>query len=645
MADNQSGVKVFVGPANQLELGTVAQGPAQVTLETISESKQRINFTIPSPTQELVDAAEAAQDSAAQSAAAAELAATAPTDAMVQARVDIAVPPAVTSALAADNTVKDAAAAAVTSEIETRDLLEGRFINPEVAELVFAVTDENDLRTWIEADLQGKPSPYATAMIVEKVAGPIADQVGADIGLEEMSSAITDLAFVVVDENGLRTEIEVGTDGKFTQRVIDSLKERLELVPEDVTTATRIITPAALPMLVGQTYKLYFADFIDALDKNHTVLTSSSSNGVNYGDRWQYTPDVAKSFNLALTVVDPVGNVIKTKTIAITVYAAVSGAGKRIMPIGDSITRAGNYAGLAATAVGATTVGTRTYNNAALNVEGRGGWTLSGYMTRIGHATLGDSPFLFPVGVAGSKFWGNTNFWKQVCYTAPNDYDFMGFQYIARGWKPAGTPYLFDVDGYPVAPGEGDVVVDPTKAAGQTFRQYQAGAWVTMAPQPAIEFSFSKYMDRYSAAFAGGGPTHISIMLETNDFYNGIDDAAFDAWKASLDAVIASIRAWSPAVPFVILLAATGGEMYKWAAQGDKNKHTFDRRMREAAAHIIAAYDTSAARTNKVYMTTFLGAITITNMADYVHPDTVTGHAEMSPYFAGMLAKFITEGV
>lgn len=56
MADT-TGVQVFVGPANQIELGTVTEGPTAVTLEKISDTKQRINFVISAPTAEVVTAA------------------------------------------------------------------------------------------------------------------------------------------------------------------------------------------------------------------------------------------------------------------------------------------------------------------------------------------------------------------------------------------------------------------------------------------------------------------------------------------------------------------------------------------------------------------------------------------------------------
>jgi hypothetical protein len=77
MADTTTGVQVFVGPANQLVLGDVVTGPAGVTLETLDESHQRLNLSIPSPTQELVDATDAAQLAAEAAALDAETAATA----------------------------------------------------------------------------------------------------------------------------------------------------------------------------------------------------------------------------------------------------------------------------------------------------------------------------------------------------------------------------------------------------------------------------------------------------------------------------------------------------------------------------------------------------------------------------------------
>ena len=132
-------------------------------------------------------------------------------------------------------------------------------------------------------------------------------------------------------------------------------------------------------------------------------------------------------------------------------------------------------------------------------------------------------------------------------------------------------------------------------------------------------------------------------MLETNDFFSALDDARWTDWKALMDTTIASVRDWSATVPFIICLAPTGGQWDKWGAM-TVNKWEFDRRMREAASRILAAYDTPANVTNRVYVATFLGAIDPANISDHVHPDA-TGHGQMAPYLAGMLAKLITEGI
>lgn len=558
----------------------------------------------------------------------------------VDAKIATDVPAAVATAIAADGSIVAATVAAVDAEVQGRDFAE----MPEIIEddIALAIVDEDGRRLWLESGYDAKPTDYSAGLIVEKIGPAITAQVEASVGVEDMNSEITELAFVIVDEDGRKlVDAQWGTDGRFTQAVIDSISSRLTFPAPPVTSdPTAIVFPSSYPMVVGKTYKVHPDDIIRFKDLNHRVVLNVSEGTFN-GTVWTYTPTTAKTFNLTVKILDRLNALVKSLVIPVTVYAAPSGAGKRHMGIGDSITRAGTYVGNALTPLtGAVTVGTRTYNDGVLNVEGRGGWSLDGYMTRIGNPT-GDSPFLFPTTVAGNKFLGNTSFWKAVVNTDPNGYDFQGFQKIARGWGASNAPFQFDANGYPTAPTEGDVVVDPLQAAGQTWRQYTAGAWTTMAA-PAIEFSFSKYMQRYAAAFPNGGPTSISLMLETNDFFNALDDASFTIWKNRMDTVIASIRAWSATVPFIICLAPTGGPVIYWSTQ-TVTKFEFDDRMKNAGQRILAAYDTTAARANKVYVTNFLGAVTPEAMADWVHPHPA-GHEDMSAALSGTLAKLITEG-
>ncbi|MCC5781369.1 hypothetical protein CRM73_00100 [Kocuria sp. CCUG 69068] len=545
----------------------------------------------------------------------------------------------VAEAVAADGTVAQAAAAAVDQELSTRDILEGGNIDQD--DLAFAMVDDNGARLWLEANMQGRPTEWTKSILIEDIAPAAAEATG----LTDMRTDITGLSLAVVDEDGRQLEWEFDETGRVSDRVLAAWAARMNIpTPEAAADPTTIVAPSSVPLLVGRESRIYYDSVIGARDPSHTVLTFSGGNGSNLGTHWSYTPDVAKSFTLEIRVVDRTGATVRSRSIPVQTYAAPAGTGRRHLAIGDSITRAGDYVRSAVTAfAGAATVGTRTYNDGALATEGRGGWSLNGYFDNIGHESWGDSPFLFPANVSGAKFWGNTQFWKRVCYEDPTGYDYAGFQKMARGWGPSNAPFLYGTDGYPLAPAEGDVVVDPTYAEADEFRQYTGGAWTAIA-RPAVEFSFPKYMERYAAAYPNGGPTSISIMLETNDFFNGIDNAKFTTWKTRMDTVIASVRAWSATVPFVILLAPTGGPWDKWTGQ-TVNKWEFDQRMKEAATRIIAAYDTTAARTNRVYVASSLGAVAEANLSDWVHPSAPAGHEQLGTPLAGMLARLITEGV
>jgi hypothetical protein len=538
--------------------------------------------------------------------------------------------------------VKAAVPPAVDANIAGRSLAE---VKPATSdEVAFGITDEASRRTWLEFDPAGKPTERAGDLIRARVGPAItADAVaaaGVSTGIQDQNTDITGLGFAVTDEGGRRTDLEVGADGHFTARVLAFISSQIVVTP--TADPVNPIAPAKLSLIVGATYKLFFTDFIGALSKDQTVLTSGA--GTDFGTYWAYTPAAATTFNLTLTVVDRAGATIRSKVVAVTVYAVPSGAGKRHLGIGDSITRNGRYLKSAVDLIpGSSTVGTRVADAGNYVTEGRGGWTLNQYMTQIGHALWGDSPFLFPVGVAAEKYRGNVNFWKSVCFTDPDGYDFKGFQKVARGWADSG-PYLYGTDGYPTAPTEGDVVVDPSFATADRFRQYVSGAWVRMATQPAVEFNFTKYMARFAAAFPAGGPTSISLMLMTNDFFTSVNDSNFALWKSQLDTVIASVRAWSATVPFIVQIADVGGPWAYWGGQANQTKWGFDQNIRAAAIRILAAYDTPAALANKVHVTSILGAIDPVNLPDSVHP-TDAGHTtNMAPFLAGKLAQLITEG-
>lgn len=715
MADTTAGVQVFVGPANQLELGDVTEGPALVTLETISESKQRISFRIPSPTQVLVDAAlnaetaaeeaaldaDAAKVSAEQAAATAATAARAPTVDAVRVVVNEEVPPAVTIALANDDIPKNAAAAAVGQKLNEAGVVSGQKEILGNDDVRFALTDAAGRRSWLEIGADGKPTTYAKKVVADTV-GPdiitaasdgtkipaptvettgtvyaitdasgrrswieigadgkptahakksIVDSVGADIiaaasdgtrmpaSIPESSGAV----FAIVDKDGRRSDIEIGADGKLTKRVLDSIANRITFPFVHPTEPVELLQQDYYSLVVGKTYRLIYKYWTRYLGADHKVIVEGPAALTgDFGAYWEYTPAVPESFTLSVKIMDRAYNLIRDYSIPVTVYPAGSGANLRHLAIGDSITDMYEYVVAAIQPfAGAKTVGTGVKGNGAAYTEGKSGWSLAAYHTHFGRPDGSDSPFLFPTTVAGAKYWGNAAFWKRVCYTDPNALNVKGYQKIARGWSDT-APFLFNANGYPIAPAEGDVVYDPSLAAGNQWVQYTGGAWAPTAT-PAREFSFVKYMQRYAAAFPDGGPTSISIMLGTNDFGAGADVAAsWAGWAGQMNTTIAAIRAWSGTVPIIIIAPPNSGGYATYAAyQGSKVMR--DKNAQDAVKRMFDTFDTDEHRANRVYVTSAMGAVSEANITDTVHPNSA-GHAQLGAWPAGKIAQLISEG-
>jgi hypothetical protein len=410
--------------------------------------------------------------------------------------------------------------------------------------------------------------------------------------------------------------------------------------------STSIFLPSTLYLLAGQRYRLEFAKIISGFNSSteEVIIGSPEEGSVIHPDYWEYTPSAPGSFTLSITVKDNSGTIRASTSRPAVVSAVRTGSDLRLLSIGDSITRAGGYADLAVQCIlGGKTVGTRTYDNGSVSTEGRGGWTMERYLTRIAEPTGGDSPFLFPVGVKGSKYRGNTCFWRDVTAANPDGYDYDGFQMIARGWRTTGS-YPFDPNGYPTSADVGDVVVDPSLPAGAQWRQYDGSTWSTMNPQPNVGVSFAKYVERYAAAFSSGPPTSISIMLGTVDFLSSPPELSWSTYKSRLDWLLASIRQWDPDVPIILIGPPSGAPANMWADQRIKGPE-FNRRIVDLSRRLYATYDTPEGRADGIYVISFLGVVASDNMADYVHPKSPEGHDQMGPWLAGILAHLVSEGL
>ncbi len=287
------------------------------------------------------------------------------------------------------------------------------------------------------------------------------------------------------------------------------------------------------------------------------------------GSGTEGNPTGAGTFALTINALDESFSVLSTAATTVEITDKVTKTAQhRHLCIGDSMTRGGVF--LHRLEDGLTGVefrGIRHYTSdrVGLNREGRGGWTIAGYVDLDRNTSATSySPFVFPIGKTGAQFWGNVAFWKEV--VGAGGYDFDGFEKIARGWLDDPNPFLFDTNGYPISPAIGDCIVDPDLTAGTEWAEWSGSAWTTMSPQPTTEVSFTKYLDRFSAAYDESGPVppdSISLMLGTNSFASsstGATPAAQAAWVADMQTLIAAIRAELPTTPIIIGMPIMGAD-------------------------------------------------------------------------------------
>jgi len=595
--------------------------------------------------------------------------------AVVQAALGVALPPAIAAQiLNANPAIAQAAAALAQSDA---GLIRGaaQYSN----ESAYAWVDQNDKRSWIEIGADGGPTAASAALLLAKLAsgvnGLIATQIST-IPVPVAAPASSGVGFVVVDQNGNRSEIEVGEDGRFAARVIDSIARRLPVS----TTAdpVAVILPATMDLLVGQTYRFNYAQVVANLGADHRIKVSGPPVAWgDFGTYWQYTPASAGTWTLTVTIRDRTGAVITAKDVAVTVRAVpASAATVKHMQIGDSITAMSEFVRLAIAAIPGATATAPTTRPAGVSqvpttrVLGRSGWALDTYFTSLGqdatNADTADSDFLFPTTLAGAKYWGNSTFWRRVV-SGVTSFQTQGWDYYARGNTTNGA-YIFSAStGYPLSPADGDVILDPTKAAGSKWQIYTAsttswGAWATQPNISAgdaggdIAFDFPKFMARWTSSLPST-PTTVGIFLGTNGPATNLatppaidlryDEVSWSTWKRRMDLFIASVRAWSPTVPILLFTVIERGRQVVLSGF-QENEFDGDTRMREMARRVIAAYDTPAALANKVHVVPLLGVVDKANIYDTVHPgptDPLNGHAQISPWLAGKLVRVYSEGL
>ena len=447
-----------------------------------------------------------------------------------------------------------------------------------------------------------------------------------------------------------------------------SAEESKDFIDYSQYVTDTILLPRNLYILKGdiseERLNIFYRNALLTLSSTYNVSTYSPYGSSIYG-RWLYRSSSndfsapMEPFELNMIAKTDNGFVSKSSTVEIVDTSNTTPI--RLLAIGDSLTRAGVYLEQIENKLpNVTFLGTRSYPTDGIPArEGRGGWTLEKYFTHINSAEL-DSPFMFPSNVSGTHYKGNTRDWKAICYENPNYAAYNGFQKLARGWKDEGA-YLYDENGYYKYPTIGDVMVDPSLPIGQQWIEWNGSYWQTMLTQPVdFEFNFTKYMERNKAAFAEGGPTHVSILLGANEFGFNKEIDQVSLFIERLNKMIDSIHTYDPNIK-IILCTPTVAPNSNMVNSSKKDFYAeYDLRIKYVTSELLKAFDTDEALARQIYiapMTLPLDANAgydyiekdevvngisskVVDVTNSIHPNNSYGQLQMGDTLAAVLQKY-----
>lgn len=406
-----------------------------------------------------------------------------------------------------------------------------------------------------------------------------------------------------------------------------------------------IILPDRIPILRDtanqgicwnkEEYSIYYSNIIYPYSDEYDIQIECRY-GKNLGNCWRIDDfvDIEKEFDLAIKVYSYYGKLEVLKKCKIEIVEKISCKSADLLCIGDSMTMGETYISQAADKmIGVNTVGLRSIGHRVRH-EGRGGWTCKAYFERYDDNGWGVSPFLFPMGYAGEKYFGDKNFWDKITDSALNtDYSYTG---ITRQ----------------------SIRDDMVCFDNGMICSYSDGLYRAESGDPEFEFSFKKYVDRY----LDRAPDIVSILFGANEFQLcGYDnfEKELDQYINAIKRMIRSIKECAVDISIIICMPVCGGGQYAWGmkmgCQGSSRQYDFcikmaceailkefDNRTEENLyiCPMLAVCDPDAGFPHDAVRANIYSEIMYTVNDDWVHPSE-SGYRQMGDALAAVIASIL----
>lgn len=384
-------------------------------------------------------------------------------------------------------------------------------------------------------------------------------------------------------------------------------------------------------------YSIYYQNIIYPYSEEYDIQIECEF-GKNLGNCWRLDEftDGMGIFDFTINIYLSFGVLAASRQCAIEVFEKKEHEEAALLCIGDSMTRDEIYISHSVNkSKKLKTVGLRNINR-GVNHEGRGGWTCGAYFERHEDDGWGVSPFLFPVGFEGKIYYGSKRF-----------YDMMSDTRTCTDYSHNGTS---------VSAAENGMLFYENNAL---FR-YDNGALTEIEREPVFEFSFAKYIERYSIE----SPHIVSLLFGANEFqtcgYSGLKEE-LSVFVSNLRKMIQSIHEFDSSIKIIVNIPVCGGSQYAWGIRmgcagslkqydycikmaGKALLEEFDGRRCENifVCPMIAVCDPQSGFPYDNIKNNIYSDKSETLITDWVHPSE-TGYRQMGDALAGVIADIRDE--
>lgn len=394
-----------------------------------------------------------------------------------------------------------------------------------------------------------------------------------------------------------------------------------------------------------QQYNIYYKNITAG---EYDIFELVSQNGTQLSDCYRFqTSEVNNNlFDVVMRLFSNGNEVLASQGVIFNFVEPQSDDEINLLCIGDSWTEMGEYCGRIQEQMDhLNLVGVMEKPGENLPRIGHGGWSLFNYMNNF--MTDLDSPFLFPIGVAGSQYRGCVQTMKNIVTCDDSAYNVALYKKYARGWKDEGD-FLWDEEGYYKEPLQGDVMTDNQRPEGERYIQWDGSQWVPMEQQPeGYEYNFSKFMERFAACFDGKKPTHVSILTGANDFTYGCNPAEVMEWMDDfLEPMIQSIHEYDPEICVMIAACQLGADQDAFGRTFGSwiTSRQYNDSMKTMLKEVLRNYDNDEHKARNIYVVpiyamldTENGFATVVEQADSYSDETVERHTDaLHPNEVGM---------